>query len=252
MDTTSALETPHTLITGAPGIGKMVAAAPRAHHHFALQGITNMDDQALDLICTACGGPLSWWQWFQSKSYSRESNCACGERIPRNRFKRGLPDHQRYAVASPGYFDGPWFHATRKENWADAVQSPQDGQLLVHAGSKLSALSRADDLVKEISIEHGPVYIHSFLLTDPSAISPTVYDDMGENWPVRIDEGHAMRICPFEDEEEAADSYNSWQRLEAGYQGAPYYNRYEIPGEISLILHAGLIDLASVKTRKLI
>lgn len=252
MDTTSTLEAPHTLITGAPGVGVMdTAAVRRSQYYFTLQGISDLDAQALDLICVACRMPLDWWQWFQSRGYSRDTNCDCGEPVTR-RFGRKLPSHQRFAVESPGYFDRVWYHASHNRNWIEDVQGAEDGELLVHAGSKLAALSRADDLGRgHLFGDRKPIYLHSFLLSDPSAISTTIYDDLMDEWPVRLDDEDPMPLCPIEDEEERSDSY-SWQPLDYGVQGAPYYNRYEIPGEISLILHAGLINRDSVETVTLV
>ena len=249
MSAISPIESPHTLITGAPGYGIVKSAsAPRSKYHHMLQEIPDLDAQALDFICLECGTELSWWQWFESRNYNRGVLCDCGELIPPGGFKRRLPRHQQLAVEEPGYFDRRWYHATRTEDWAEIIQDAEDGELLVHAGSKLSALSRADDMSRTSLNSSRPMFLYSFRLTAPDRISTTVYDDMMDEWPTRLGEGTSLWECALEND--GADGLNSgfsFSHLDDIIPGAPYYNRYELPGEISLIFHAGLIDLLTVE-----
>lgn len=235
------------LIIGAPGIDKSVSSRQSKYHH-TLQEIPDLDAQALDFICLECGAELNWWQWFESRNYNRDTLCDCGEVIPPGGFKRRLPRHQQLAVQEPGYFSQRWYHATRTASWAETVQDAEDGQLVIHAGSKLAALSRADDMSRNSMNASRPMFLYSFTLTDPSLITTTVYDDMMDEWPTRLDEETPLWECALEDDgADGLDSGFSFNHLDEIIPGAPYYNRYELPGEISLILHAGLIDLRSVE-----
>lgn len=222
---------------------------PKAH--WILRGIEDLNGDALDAVCWSCETPLSWGQWLRGRNYNSHSECHnCGERIISEGFARDLPRHHVRELRRPDYFDRVWYHATKSENWVEDVQTAEEGRLLVHAGSLLSALSRADDLYRENSLHHPEIFLHSFRLKDPELVSPTIFDDMMDDWPVRTDYLESMRVCPVEGID--SEIIGEWQTIEAGYAAAPYYNRYELPGDISLILAASLIDEYSLDTVKLL
>ncbi len=219
--------------------------------HWILRGIEDLNGDALDAICWNCDTPLSWAQWLRGRNFQSHSHChSCGERVVSEDFSRDLPRHHVRELRRADYFARTWYHATRDESWVPTVQEAEDGKLFVHAGSLLSALSRADDLYSERSSVHPTVYLHSFQLKDPGLVSPTIFDDMMDDWPIRTDLQHSMRVCLVEGIDE--EIIGNWQDLEPCFKAAPYYNRYELPGDISLILAASLIDGHSVTTVELL
>lgn len=215
-----------------------------------LEEIEDLNADALDAICSECSARLSWGQWINGNDYKllSQTQChSCGEPIRFLESSWSLPTHQRDAVEVPGFFDRRWYHATMRSNWAETAKEAVDGRLIAHAGSRLSALSRADSFIQ--SHRPGPISLYSFELTSTADFTTTIYDDMGEDWPERTDEQYAMRICHQEDQDD--DLPSQWEHLAEGITGAPYYNRYEVPGQISILFHAKLIDLSTVEVVEL-
>lgn len=208
--------------------------------------IGDLNENAFDTLCSGCQTPLSWYQWINGNDYRKETAChSCGKRIySTGSYEWTMPVEQEKAVATPGYFNRRWYHATRRENWAEVVQEAADGKLLIHAGSKLAALSRADLHFRDDS-KRGPVFLYSFEFLSTSAFSITVYDDMGEDWPGRLGDHCDLRICRSTATDE--DEPSRWGFMGKDVLGIPYYNRYEVPGEISILFSAALIDLSTVK-----
>lgn len=219
-------------------------------NHWILEEITDFNAYALDAICQHCKVKLSWGQWLNSIDYHLMLKChSCsgmlfpevwGEFMPRTSFE---------AVQEPDYFARTWYHASDRKHWASEVRAALRGQLLIHAGTKLSALSRADALYEETG-KQVPIYLHSFRLRSTRSISRSVLDDACDAWQDELTDPQAMVICPVEGDDDDGERLRLSLSAE-GYRGAPYYNRYEIPGDISLLVHAKLIQLNTVETVEL-
>lgn len=206
--------------------------------------IGDLSTDALDAVCSRCRASLSWGQWIGSNDYRQEACChSCGQRIFQS-HEWTMPGYQQQLVEAPGYFSRRWYHASKRENWAEVARDAAAGKLLVHAGSKLSALSRADLHFRDLS-NWRPVFLYSFEIRSTAEFSTTIYDDMGEDWPDRLGDGFDMRVCHSTAMDDDAPS--RWEPMGEGILGVPYYNRYEVPGEISILFSALLIDLDSVE-----
>lgn len=223
------------------------------HYRLMADEISDLNADALDAICSQCRTPLSWAEWINSNDYRKQTSChSCGKRIfSTGSYEWPMPVQQQDLAASPGYFSRRWYHATRRQNWAEVAREAAAGRLLVHAGSKLSALSRADLFLRErFNPNPRPIQLYSFELRSTAEFSTTIYDDMGEDWPDRLGDGFDMRICHSTAMDE--DEPSCWEPMGEGVLGVPYYNRYEVPGEISILFSAPLIDLATVEVEELV
>lgn len=212
------------------------------------EAIADLNGDALEAACNECKARLSWAQWLNSGDYrKRPVEChRCGARTYSDDSCLDPTPELLAEVTAPGYLDRTWYHATQKRNWAREVRSAEDGQLIVHAGSKLSALARADYLREEGY--DGPVYIHSFRLRSSRWICTTLLDDMAERWQEDLRDPRNMDVCPVRGRR---DPYSFRTLGNGGYLGALYYNRYELPGDISILFHAPLVQLNTVTTVEL-
>ena len=233
----------------------LLAAVPteaiRAEIELMLTEIEDINAPALDAVCGECAAPLSWAQWLiEAYGPSNSTLCATCGKPPRVRFfERNLPTYRVEEIKAPGYFERTWYHATDNPCWAEDVQSAMDGELLIHAGSKIAALSRAVDLRRDSGEAEDPLYLHSFRLSATDSMGRTVIEDADGYWPETLSEAlesRRLEICAIEGEP-YVERFEKFS-FEEGLRGVPYYNRYELPGDISLLLHAGLIDLESVET----
>lgn len=223
------------------------------YYRLMAEEISDPNADALDAICSRCYAPMSWAQWINGNDFKRETSChSCGKRIlSTGSYEWPMPVQQQDLAASPGYFNRRWYHATRRQNWAEVAREAAAGRLLVHAGSKLSALSRADLFLRErFNPNPQPIQLYSFELRSTAEFSTTIYDDMGEDWPERLGDGLSMRVCSTTSTDE--DEPSRWEPMGEGVLGIPYYNRYEVPGEISILFSAPLIDLDSVEVEELV
>lgn len=197
--------------------------------------------------CHKCDAKLSWGQWLNTCDFKFRVNChSCRSMLLSEDFYTLLPRETWEQVQQPDYFDRIWYHASRKKDWAQQVRTADDSQLLVHAGSKLSALSRADDIFADIlSVE--PIYLHSFRLRSSRSFSRIILDDMMDEWQVRLDHSCDMAVCKIE----GGDCPDAYGQLNEKTRGVAYYNRYELPGDISIIFHGKLVQLNTVETVEL-
>lgn len=223
-------------------------------NHWILEEIEDINADALDASCYDCEAKLSWAQWLNSSDPKISTKChSCDHGIYSESFLSALPEKLLKQIAEPGYFDRTWYHASTKEDWARSARSAEHGELIVHAGSKLAALSRADDVYAE-SESKGELYLHSFSLRSSRSFARSVLYDMVEDWQDRISDPTPMELEVPGTLEEKLASRKITPVLELtadGYRGAPYYNRYELPGDISILFHAKLIQLNTVETVKL-
>lgn len=212
-----------------------------------LDGIEDPNADALDAVCPDCSTSLNWAQWLNSRDITRKTYCdRCHRLITLREHTEDLPRHRLQSVQQPGYFGQTWYHASRKEHWVDEVQEAEDGKLLVHAGSRVAALAMADSRRREIS-PLPSIYLHSFRFSSTASATTTVFEDMLDDWPKRIDQEITMEVCPVVGEPHSLEELS----FSSGFRIAAYYNRYEVPGDISILFHAALIDLASVDTVEL-
>lgn len=216
-------------------------------NHWILEGIEDLNADALDALCSNCEERLSWAQWLNGKAHRPKGRChGCNLIILSDGHFGPMPRESWEQIQEPGYFDRIWYHVSKDAHWARTVRSAEDGKLLVHAGSKLAALARADDLSR---ITRAPeLYIHSFRLRSTESFSRIVLDDMEDQWQIRLDDPAPMDRCSVEGQSLDRDGIS----FEAeGDRGAAYYNRFELPGDVSIIFHAQLIQLDTVETVKL-
>jgi len=217
-------------------------------NHWILEEISDFNVDAMDAVCWSCEATMSWGQWLNSFDYSTKVKChSCEKLVLCESSVQALPQRVAEEVQDSGYFDRTWYHASTRKNWAQSARRALQGQLIVHAGSRIAALSRADTLIEENGIGTA-IYLHSFRLRSSSAIARTVLDDACDSWQDELIDPRFMEVCPIQGED-AKDTRLSLST--EGYRGAPYYNRYEVPGDISLLIHAKLIQLNTVETVKL-
>lgn len=145
-------------------------------------GIEDLNADALDAICPGCKATLSWGQWLNASfNRNRQITChACSLPISvKDLTKEPIPAYRLEEVQATGYFDRVWHHATRSEHWAEEVMDAEQGQLLIHAGSKLAALSLANDLRRDYQRGTEPIFVHSFML---SGTGGTEHGDRGRHY----------------------------------------------------------------------
>lgn len=215
--------------------------------HWILDEVTDLNADALDAQCYKCSAKLSWGQWLNACDPKTRTNChSCGAMIFTDGFSTPLPRETWEQVQQPEYFDQVWYHASRKKNWAQDIRKAKGGELLVHAGSKLSALSRADDIFTDTPAET-PLYLHSFRLRSSRSFTRTVLEDMMEDWQITLGHPYDMGVCEID----GGGRAEGYSYLDQKKRGAAYYNRYELPGDISIIFHGKLVQLNTVETVKL-
>lgn len=216
-------------------------------NHWILDEVPDLNADALDAQCYKCAAKLSWGQWLNACDSKTRTGChSCGVMIFTDGFSAPLPRETWEQVQQPDYFDRIWYHASRKKDWAQQVRVAKNGQLLVHAGSKLSALSRADDIFTDTPSDE-PIYLHSFRLRSSRSFSRTVLDDMTEDWQITVGNPYDMDTCEIE----GGGCTGGYKHLDERTRGAAYYNRYELPGDISIIFHGKLVQLNTVETVEL-
>lgn len=222
-------------------------------NHWILREIPDVNADAMDATCYSCEAPLSWAQWLNATDAAMQIRChGCQSYVFTDGASNPVPQETHDAVQEPGYFDRTWYHVSRERNWAKIVRKARDGDLIVHAGSKLSALSRADDLsYEEEGNSAGPYYLHSFRLRSTRRFGRSILEDMVDSWQTTLSKPVAMDLCAVAEHRLFGGTRPTEELSPEGYHGAPYYNRYEVPGDISLLFHARLIQLNTVETVEL-
>jgi len=219
----------------------------RTRYRWMLSELSDLNAPALAAQCHGCGTPMSWKQWLTSANHAQTECVQCGHWLYFDDCTADLPSEELLAeLRSPGYFDRTWYHASLSENWFERVQGAADGGLIVHAGDRLTALSRADYLRSEREARQLPaqtVYLHSFRLSAAEPFSADVLDDCDEYWQEQLSKPSPMAVLVS-----APGSKEQMVTLTEATPGATYYNRYELPGTLSLIFTARSIDGASTST----
>ena len=216
-------------------------------NHWILDEIPDLNADAMAAQCYKCAAKLSWGQWLNACDLKTRTGChSCGSLPFTNGSSTPLPRETWEQVQQPEYFDQIWYHASRKKDWAQQIRKAESGGLLVHAGSRLSALSRADDIFTDTPSDE-PIYLHSFRLRSSRSFSRIILDDMMDEWQVRLDYPCEMAVCELE----GGNLPDAYGHLDGKTRGAAYYNRYELPGDISIIFHGKLVQLNTVETVEL-
>jgi hypothetical protein len=135
-----------------------------------------------------------------------------------------------------------WFHVTTKENWLEgaATGGPEGEAILVHVGSRASALDRMRDLMhaaqmRQIAHEQEipTFYLYEVEVDAAAPISPHVMEDAIEGWPTtELVEDPETQTNPYD----RADA-----QIKQAYQLdgiTRYLNACEAPGTISLMANA--------------
>jgi hypothetical protein len=210
-----------------------------------LDAIDDLEAPAFDFSCHSCAAPLSWRQWLNGHDVDILEKCAtCRANIYSESFYAAPPVEVFRRIATPAYLETTWYHTSARKDWAPAVRAAHGGTLLVHAGSKLAALSRADDLYWDMPASRRyPLYLHAFRLRSTRNFAPRLLEDAGDAWQERLDVPEPMPLC--------ADPEQGAILTPDGYHGAPYYNRYELPGDVSILFAARLVQLSTVETVQL-
>ena len=78
-------------------------------------------------------------------------------------------------------------------------------------------------------------------------IDQDVLDDMTEDWQITVGNPYDMDTCEIE----GGGCTGGYKHLDERTRGAAYYNRYELPGDISIIFHGKLVQLNTVETVEL-
>lgn len=225
---------------------KLDELSPRIH--WVLQGIEDINGDAPNSACPLCGSVLSWAQWLNSADYHMRTEChKCGKFLrPSSGAAKAPTAEYIEALSEPGYFDRLWYHTSKDRNWARTVRHADGGQALVHAGSRLSALSRADDLYEDD--QDSTYYLHSFRLRSTRRFDTRLFGDACTNWQRWLSiplNAMDLHVSPLE------NSPVESPIREGGKLGLGYYNRYELPGEVSILFHAPLVQLNTVETVEL-
>ncbi len=216
--------------------------------HWVLQGVEDINGEAPNSACLSCGSTLSWAQWFNSADSSMRTSChECGRFLRPSSGTAKYPSEDfREELLETGYFDQTWYHTSKDKNWARTVRHADGGQALVHAGSRLSALSRADDLYEDD--QESTYYLHSFRLRSTRHFDRRLFGDACTNWQKLLSVPQRyVRVYA----ETLESSYVDSPLQVGGKLGLGYYNCYELPGEVSILFHAPLVQLNTVTTVEL-
>jgi hypothetical protein len=134
-----------------------------------------------------------------------------------------------------------WFHVSTRENWLEgATTGGRDGEaILVHVGSKASALDRLRDLMRQDASSYRSdrpaktYYLYEVEVDASAPINPHVVEDQIDGWPATEKPPRTAAHGP------------NYVELNAQFQQAyqldgitRYLNQIEAPGTISLMANA--------------
>lgn len=118
-----------------------------------------------------------------------------------------------------------WYHATSNHEWDSDIKN-LDRVLLVHLGSKASAMTRAMDYRRFTDTK---VHLFAVNLTDQSTLYPHFVEDRNE-WPDYMDELSHWKIP----EKKGSNTFR-------------YVNDYEHPGAVSLLASVQAFEVVGRK-----
>jgi len=182
----------------------------------------------------ACGAEMSRRSWGQQrKHYSFGLNCtSCKKMVKEGTFSYNknafagevcpirVVSRSAHLMNKEEVPQERWFHATKRGNWAEAIQSAstsERGGLMVHVGDRETAMERAKD-----TFWNRTFYLYEVSIAPDTRILDGIVDDEN-SWPT------------FKEEMEGEDA-NFPEYV--GVDAVRYVNRYEAPGSISLLVDA--------------
>ena len=216
--------------------------------HFILEEIPDLNADAMGAACEKCGARFSWGQWLNAIHRMEQVSChRCESPIYNEDFCLDPTEELLAELRAPGYFDRTWYHATLRKDWLRSVRQSFSGGLLVHAGDRLTALARADNFYEANRFAHlakspKEIFLYSFRFRSTRGFRPELFEDMGEDWAEDLTHRMSMRVLANGDSSPAGDV-----SMDESFRGAGYYNRYEIPGGVSVIAPAKHIQLNTVE-----
>lgn len=215
--------------------------------HHILDSIEDLNADALSSVCEICGARMSWGQWLNASDLLSLTKCHRCDSLVDTGTCLDPSEALLAELREPGYFDRTWYHATMRRNWLSGARGTFGGEFLIHAGDRLTALARADSFYESRGISPKgerrlEVFIYSFRFQNSQSFRRELFDDMEMEWPE--DRGHErpMRVIGNGDSSPAGDV-----TMYPSFPGAGYYNRYELPGTVSVIAPAKSIDLDTVE-----
>ena len=214
--------------------------------HFILEEIPDLNTDAMGAACEKCGARFSWGQWLNASDRMKQMKChCCANPICNEDFCLDPSERLLAELREPSYFDRTWYHATLRKNWLQSARETHGGEFLIHAGDRLTALARADGFYESNRYRAGrelEIFLYSFKFRGVRSFRPEFFDDMGDDWPEDLSHEIAMRVLANGDPSPAGDV-----SMDESFRGAGYYNRYEIPGGVSVIAPAKHIQLNTVE-----
>lgn len=226
-------------------------------HYWVSQVLTDDDlNEPTGVSCDSCGVRLLLGAWLGSGVWKDGDNAGCngcGQTVYHDAlaWQTEVPQELLGIVAADDFWRQRWYHATTNSSWAtDAREATGpligDSGLLIHAGSRLAALNRADDIYGERG--GAEIYLYSFQLRGISAVARNFILKDDNSWQEWLSGSYDMPIGASSGKHKGGDRAH----LEAdGHRAATYYNCYEMPGELSLILDSKLVQLNTVTREKL-
>jgi len=182
----------------------------------------------------ACGAEMSRRSWGQQrKRYSFGLNCtSCKKMVKDGAFSYNknafagevcpirVVSRSAHLMNKEEVPQERWFHATKRGNWAEAIQSAstsERGGLMVHVGDRETAMERAKD-----TFWNRTFYLYEVSIAPDTHILDGIVDDEN-SWPTFKEEmeGEAANFPEY-----------------VGVDAVRYVNRYEAPGSISLLVDA--------------
>lgn len=221
----------------------------RERHYWISQALTEDElNEPTRMSCDSCGERLLMAAWLGGSNLGCTS---CGSMVCRDALALQVetPEELLSEVESDGFWRQTWYHASTSPSWATDIRratGPMEGSggLLIHAGSHLAALNRADDLYGELRATE--IYLYSFRLRGTSAVARDFILKDENYWQEWLTDPVEMAIGASR-----KPSIDRAHLAEDGFRAAAYYNCYEMPGELALILHSNLIQLNTVTREKL-
>lgn len=216
--------------------------------HFILDEISDLNADALGAACEKCSAHFSWGQWLNAGDRMEQMRChRCDSSIYNEDFCLDPSEETLAEFRKPGYFDRTWYHATTRADWVRGVRGAFGGDFLIHAGDRITAMARADNFHEANGFPYRAgreleIFLYSFKFRSTRGFRSELFEDMGEDWPEDLGHRTTMRVL--------ANGVSSPARsllMDRSFRGAGYYNRYEVPGSVSVIAAAKHIQLNTVE-----
>lgn len=223
---------------------RMLAEA-KAQYRWLCEVVPDLSAPALAGVCRNCSLPYTWEEWLMSRSYRQTVACAaCGALIYRFLNYAPLASallERAQALQAP---QQRWYHASAQATWPSTVKAKPE--LLLHGGSVYAARARADALREEDGV--ATVFLHSFTLRSELRFGAFILEDALASWQQELSTPKKMRLCSIAENR----AHSGWRTLSpTAEQAALYYNRFESPGDLSVLFPASAIVEESIATEVL-